>query len=177
MVLLSDLKDASAAERVAVAVDEATGCARVFETVGVGVAQHLWLARRHLGMALQIVAQRRHPAWTHLHIAVQQDVEVGFHMLQGLVVPAREAQVLRVPDDPHGRVVRTKPVHGPIGGGVVRHDHLRVRAGACHHAGQEAFQPGLAVPVEDDDGSAQAHGVVGPQKWAFLRSPSQRGSL
>src|SRR4051812_1942623 len=54
VVVLSDLKDAAPAERVAIAVDEASSGTRMFETTGSRVAQYLGLARGHVRVPFQM---------------------------------------------------------------------------------------------------------------------------
>lgn len=73
-------------------------------------------------------------------------------MAERLVVTFGETSVFGVPDQADLRVVPLHELHGIIAGMVVCHDNPDSgRLGAFDEPGQETFQEGFPVPIEDDD--------------------------
>ena len=87
------------------------------------------------------------------HIAIEQNVIVGIHLLQGSVVALGKSVVLVQKDQLQGGILLPEKCHRIVGGSVVGHNHPSSFA-VGDYGREETLQHRAAVPVEYDDSYA-----------------------
>lgn len=119
------IEDASATEGIAKAVDVTACGSCVLEVVGLSQGEEFGLAGSHVGMLLHVAEHGLQPVGlTDFHIAIEQEVVVGIHSTEGLIVTLGESIVLGERDDGYGGKLGVQYLEGVVGGGIVGHKDL-----------------------------------------------------
>ena len=131
MVFFEGGEHASAAEGVAVFVDETACTACVFEGVALVVHEQLGLADSGVGMLFHLVDDGFNPVGGYFHIVVKKHKVFGIDLGKSLVVAIGEAIVLVEFNNTEGGVLLAQEREGVVGRAVVGNDNL----GIAHSVG------------------------------------------
>ena len=151
-VFLHLLEDASPAEGIAVAVYHSARRAGILESIPLIIREKLGTAGAAAGMAVHPLDERAQPAPGDFYVAVDEDVIIGLHFLQGAVVAARKAVVLVEADQRHLGEFLLHQFAGAVAGVVVGHIDAGIEPFA---RGQQARQelpeivPGVVIQYDD----------------------------
>ncbi len=144
---------ASATERIAEAVDEASGGTGVFELLRAEVGFDFGLDGGNSGLCVQGVEERRKPAGGDFDVAVEKYDNFFATGSNGTVVASGKS-VIAVEVEPfHFGKLLPEHLHGAVGGSVVRHhDGRKFGRGVGDDGGKVFSKEAFPVPIEDNHG-------------------------
>ena len=144
-------KQSASAKWIAMAIEVAAHCARIFKQwlLAVVVLKQLGLAGAHFGMLLHIFIQRLHPASGRAHVAVEQHSVAIRQLSQRSVVALGKTEILLKMNHLHFRKLHRQQGEALVGAAVVGNNHVgNLAVGVSHHRWQIAAQQRGAIPIK-----------------------------